>query len=391
MFKYQSYYFSFVFLCLQAVANVHAQDDKTATVKLGGYVSEMPSVMWLDRPVSTLYWQNLLQNRFNFSCNFAQYFSVEAGLRIRLLLGSKMLINPNEISFDKGWIDLSWNSFSGSNDRISTVLNSVFDRLSFTFEKAKWQIKLGRQRINWGQNFVWNPNDIFNAYSFFDFDYPERPGCDALRTTYFHSATASSELAVSVNFDRKMTAAFMHRFNWQNIDFQMIVGEQTQSDLVWGGAITGDISGISIRSEFSAFQPIRNLMDTLTTIAVSLGLDYIFQNSLMLQTEVLYNSVSQTSGSGNILSLVSTELMSAKRLSICDWNVFAQTSYPFTPRLNGAISTMYFVEEKAFYSGLSIDFSLINNLELSLMGQYFHSVEPRMNLFLGFVRLKYMF
>ena len=34
----------------------------------------------------------------------------------------------------------------------------------------------GRQRINWGQTFVWNVNDVFNAYSYFDFDYKERPG-----------------------------------------------------------------------------------------------------------------------------------------------------------------------------------------------------------------------
>ena len=40
-------------------------------------------------------------------------------------------------------------------------------------------------------NLVWNPNDLFNAFSFVDFDYEERPGSDALRiqkyTGYFHA------------------------------------------------------------------------------------------------------------------------------------------------------------------------------------------------------------
>ncbi|MDR2927510.1 MAG: hypothetical protein LBV41_04830 [Cytophagaceae bacterium] len=390
MRKIQLYGALFVVCGLGLTCSGYAQNKKTMSINFGGYVSEMPSAMWLDRPQSTFYWQNLAHNRLNFSCNFAEYFTVEAGLRTRFIFGSNMLVNPDEMSFDKGWTDLTWNIFYGNRNSFSTLLNTSFDRLNFIFEKDRWQIKLGRQRINWGQNFVWNPNDIFNTYSFFDFDYPERPGCDALRTTFFHSATASTEFAMAVNHYGKLTAAVMHHFNWRNVDFQIIAGEQTEDDMVLGGAITGDVKGVTIRSEFSAFQPVSNFTDTVTTVAVSLGLDYVFANSLMLQTEALYNNASQTTGAGNIMSLVAGQL-SAKKLSICDWNLFAQASYPFTPRFNGAVSMMYFIDAKAFYSGLSLDFSLLDDLDLSLMAQYFHSTEPKMNLMLGFARLKYSF
>jgi hypothetical protein len=263
--------------------------------------------------------------------------------------------------------------------------------LNITFEKEKWKLQAGRQRINWGQTFVWNPNDIFNTHSFFDFDYPERLGCDAFRATRFHNATSSSELAVSVNHESKITAALLHRWNRNNIDYQLIAGEQAETDFVAGGAITTDIKGLNIRGEFSYFHPIKNLADTSGIIAVSVGADYIFSNSLMLQTEVLYNNAS--SGNG-LLGLLSAPL-SAKNLSISNWNVFAQASYPITPRLNGSLSTMYFVDIQSCYAGLSLDYSVIENLDFSFIAQYFSSLGNsnlgNMQMLLGFARLKYSF
>ena len=60
----------------------------------------------------------------------------------------------------------------------------------------KWELTLGRQRINWGVNLAFNPNDLFNAYSLIDFDYQERPGSDAIRFQYFTNELSSFETAV---------------------------------------------------------------------------------------------------------------------------------------------------------------------------------------------------
>ncbi|MDR1552637.1 MAG: hypothetical protein LBS69_04135, partial [Prevotellaceae bacterium] len=79
-------------------------------------------------------------------------------------------------------------------------------------------------------------------------------------------------------------------------------------------------------------------------------------------------------------------------LSISEWNIFAQASYPFSPRLNGSLSGMYFVDAKSFYAGFSLDFSVLENLDLSLISQYFYTVKPiEMHAVFGFVRLKYSF
>jgi hypothetical protein len=144
---------------------------------------------------------------------------------------------------------------------------------------------------------------------------------------------------------------------------------------------------LNLRSELSYFHPVKNYADTSGIIAFSVGADYIFSNSLMLQTEVLYNNVSSNNG-GGLMAMYAAPL-SAKNLSISNWNVFANVSYPLTPRLNGSLSGMYFVDIKSCYAGLSLDYSVIENLDFSLHWQYFKSSDLGANL--GFVRIKYSF
>jgi len=374
--------FLFAFIAISANA-------KEKKLSFSGYVSGMPSIIILND--DNIWWQALAHNRFNFDWQMGKYFRMDVGVRNRLITGSEIMLNPKSISHDAGWLDLSWNWKEGKH----FVGNIAFDRLFFTFEKNKWKLQLGRQRINWGQTFVWNPNDIFNTYSFFDFDYPERAGCDAFRATYFHNATSSHELAVSVNRYDKVSAAYLYRWNFKGIDFQVIAGEQTESDLIVGGAITSDIKGLNIRSEMSFFHPIKHLTDTSEIVAVSLGLDYIFSNSLMLQTEVLYNNVGKSSSGNGLMGLYAAPL-SAKNLSICEWNLFAQISYPLTPRLNGSLTSMYFIDIQSCYAGISLSYSVIENLDLSFITQYFClngkiSAVGYMNMLMGFARIKYSF
>jgi hypothetical protein len=396
--------------------------------ELSGYISAMPSIIQ-QQPESDgwqiphIWWQMLVHNRLNFNWQMTEHLRIDAGIRNRFITGSEDMLDPKSISTDMAYFDMSWNFAEGKN----ALANISFDRLYITFEKNKWKLQVGRQRINWGQTFVWNPNDIFNTYSFFDFDYPERSGCDAFRSTYYHDETSSSELAVSINHDKKFTAALLHRWNSNNIDYQLIVGEQAETDIVIGAALTNDFSGLNLRGELSYFHPIKEaeqnnvIIATKTNIikpvpsgefnldsdykarkktafqsdafqatgivAISVGADYIFSNSLMLQTEVLYNNVGNDFSGSGLMGLYAAPL-SAKYLSICDWNIFANASYPITPRLNGSLSAMYFVDIDAYYAGLSLDYSVIENLDLSLIAQYF---TQNIDIFLVFARLKYSF
>ncbi len=383
-------------LCLLFPYAGFAQDNDTLPerqkkIEISGFVNDMPSVI-MPHPDSTTLWQNLIHNRLNAGWQINKNIRVDASMRNRLMVGN-MVGQPGyakDIGFDKGRVDMSWNVIDEKN----VLLNTSFDRMFVTYEKDKWNLQLGRQRINWGQTLVWNPNDIFNTYSYFDFDYVERPGCDAFRGTYYHNETSSTELAASINYDNKISAAMLHRWNRKNFDYQVIGGILTQSDIVIGGAWSGDFKGVNFRGEASYFHPVKSFTDTSGIAAVSIGFDYMFKNSLMLQTEVLYNNVGNTFARGGLLALYTAPL-SAKYLSICDWNIFVQSSYPFTPRLTASLSGMYFVNVKSCYAGLSVDYSLVENLDLSFVTQYFSTIGKSdlgdLHTWLGFMRLKYSF
>jgi hypothetical protein len=369
-------------LCLALCSRLPAQ-----TLELSGYVSDMASGI-RQHPGDGWWWENLLHNRLNFTGRFSENWKLNVGMRNRIIAGD--LVSAGSVDADPGWMDLSWNVLEGKD----ALLNTSLDRLYLAFEKGKWNVQLGRQRINWGQTLVWNPNDIFNTYSFFDFDYAERSGCDALRSTYYHTETAFTEVAASISRSGRVTAAALHQWNLHNFDYRIMGGVYAQSDMVVGGAWTGDFSGLNFRGEFSLFRPMKHFSDTGTVIAASVGLDYIFPNSLSLQAEALYNTVGNAALSGGLMDLYAAPL-SAKHLSVCEWNLFGQASCPLSPRLTSSVSSMYFVELRSLYAGFSLDCSLLENLDLSLISQYFvldgATAGSDMRVFLGFLKLKYSF
>ena len=114
------------------------------------------------------------------------------------------------------WANLTYAGYSNDNG----VLYSTIDRLFFQYNSDQFSLTLGRQRINWGIHFVWQPNDIFNSFNYLDFNYPERPGSDALRLQYYTSATSSVDIAYKINAQNQSTFGAKYAFNVWNYDFQ---------------------------------------------------------------------------------------------------------------------------------------------------------------------------
>ncbi|MCB0557706.1 MAG: hypothetical protein KDD09_02100, partial [Phaeodactylibacter sp.] len=139
---------------------------------------------------------NLIHNRLNFRWMINDELKLRTDLRTRVFYGDLVRANPNYgdaiDNVNNDYFDLSLVLL----DENAWVVQSMIDRLYLEYFKGNWEVRLGRQRINWGISTVWNPNDIFNAFSFTDFDYEERPGSDALRVKYYTGFASSVELAV---------------------------------------------------------------------------------------------------------------------------------------------------------------------------------------------------
>lgn len=334
---------------------------------------------------------NVFHNRLNLFWYPNDRITFTAQARTRFFIGDQVRLGgreyANSLESDVGWLNMSWNLI----EEKAFVLNSQLDRLWLQYRLNKMEVKIGRQRINWGQNFAWNPNDLFNTYSFFDFDYEEKPGSDAVRIQYYTGVSSVAEVAVKIDSSENITAAAKYRFSRWNYDFQFLGGILNDRDWVAGMGWAGDIKGAGFRGEVSYFHPKRNFTDTTGVWIASLGADYTFRNSFMLQLEALYSGASSSIQS---FEEFYAQPLSVKTISFTDWSILVQASYPITPLLNASLSGMYFPSIDGMFIGPTLGYSLHDNLSASIILQHFNgefTSGKRQNLTLGFLRLKYNF
>ncbi len=360
-----------------------AQNENSSSYDLSGYISAMPSLYLTED--STL-WQVLLHNRLNFNAYISKNFTISVQLRNQLIAGDFIELMDIENGFNKEnyFLPLTWKKEFGNN----YLLTSAFDRfwLQYTFNKL--EIKLGRQRINWGQTFVWNPNDIFNTYNFFDFDYPERPGADAIRVQYYPSFTSSLDLAAKIDSAGNFTGGGLFRFTRWNTEFQLLAGYYSNSDkliisdtlpqyswdtedLIAGIGFSAGIGTMSLRGEISYLYSVQEGNDSTNQFLASLAVDYTLGSKTSMMFEFFYNDNVQQS-EASFLGLYEGS-QNVKTLSSTKYNIFGQLTYPISPILNGTLAGMYFFDDNlaGFFTGPSVELSLGDNLTLAAFFQIF--------------------
>jgi hypothetical protein len=380
---------SAILLMLSCISfRLFSQEEEKKIITLNGYTSAMMTSMFekLSDPFIN---DNLIHNRLNFKGYASENLTFAVELRNRLFTGDLVKTSPSYatmIGTDQGIVDLSWNLVN----KQSFFLNTTIDRLYADLNLGKFQVRAGRQRINWGQTLVWNPNDIFNAYSYFDFDYIERPGSDAIRLQYYPNPMSAVEIAVKANSQNKITAAALYRFNKKGYDIQFLGGISDNTDLVAGAGWSGAIGSVSFRGEGTWFMPYENISDTTGTGLFTIGFDKFFNDGSMAQVQAMV--CNKPVEFGNFNSLL-TENMTAKDLAFSKFTAFASYSYPVTPLFTAGISAMWFPDLKGYFSGLSADYSAAENIDLSLLWQRFEGKfgPSRSTINIGFLRFKFSF
>lgn len=377
---------SFLLILLSGITLFSQEADRR--VSLNGYVSTMQSAIF-DSLSGPFIIDNLIHNRLNFKAYLNNNITFATELRNRLFIGDMVRSGPTYsemIASDEGVIDMSWNLLNEP----SFFLNTTIDRLWVDFNYDKFQARIGRQRINWGQTLIWNPNDIFNAYSFFEFDYIERPGSDAVRLQYYPTFSSALEIAVKADYEDRITAAGLYRFNKWGYDFQFLSGYFNSEDFVAGAGWSGAFGSVSFRGEMSWFQPMEHFTDSSGTGIFTIGFDKVFKNNSMLQFQFMY--CNNPADYNDFLSFY-TGSLSTKELAFSKFTPFGLYSYPVTPLLTISVSGMLFPDLDGYFAGSSLDFSLAENVDFSLYWQHFSSevnnLKTRMNL--GFLRIKYSF
>ena len=346
---------------------VSAQDqDDDKKLFMNGYLKDM-LIADFSLSDSTL-WTNLVHNRLNFKWYPNDTWSAILELRtqwyhgdyVRLIPNFGEVINETEDFFDWSWV---W-------ENENNVFTTMVDRGYVEYQNNNWDVKLGRQRINWGVSIVWNPNDLFNAFSYTDFDYEERPGTDALRIQRYYGFASSIELAANLA-DNLETWVIAGKWgtNKGGYDLQ-VIGGLAREDITLGGAWAGNLKLAGFKGEFTLFIPVFDNPQN-TAFVGTMSYDYSFKNSIYINTSYLFNSDGALNlGAGGIFDFYGQ--LTARNLSPYKHNVFVLATYPFHPLVNGSLSLMVFPGNPALFASPGVTFSVVQNLDLDFILQTFY-------------------
>ena len=344
------------------------QNSGKNSLKLSGYVKYMNTIMdqqdinWLN--------ESMFHNRLNLRWYPSRSFRAGVSVRNRFVYGDLVESFPSYndlISRDYGYLHKLTRNLVEED---SYLLNTSVDRLWMHYSRGSFEARIGRQRINWGQTYVWNPNDVFNAYSFFDFDYEEKPGSDAIRLMYYPSYTSSAELAVKINRQEEVTAAGYYRMNQWGYDWQFLGGILNDDEYMAGMGWSGNIAGAGFGGEMTYIRPAKRFSDTSGIFLASASASYMFDNSLYLQMEGFYNGNYENMNPASFRSYYYRPL-TVKTLSFSKLSWFAQVSYPIHPLLDGTLALMYYPDMDGFFINPSFQYALTDNVQLSAFAQLF--------------------
>lgn len=339
--------------------------------EINGYLKYLPSLR-ANSEVSDFYFDQLLHNRLNMNWQISESIGFHGALRTRIFQGYTVknvpfysdFIAQNDHLINASWLIFKENSF---------MMHSTSDRFYFNYRKEQWQVRIGRQRINWGINTVSNPNDLFNTYSFFDFDYEERPGTDAIRIQYFSGPLSRVEMAFSPGkTPRENVGALLYAFDYNNYDIQLLSGYFKNRWAV-GSGWAGSIRQTGFKGEITFFKDIEPQPGTKTSnVVAAVSADHIFANGSYFILEYTYNQ--QRNQDSEDLQFF-TQPLRADNLSFTDHSVFANYTHPVSPVLQWGLAGIYFPAEEGFFLSPNFSYSLFQDFDIQFISQLFFGKE----------------
>lgn len=357
-------------LLLLSGTKLNAQEEDSSWLKdhvsLNGYVKWLHTASFAEG--SDLLTHNFLHNRLNLKGHFGNSLVATVEVRNRFFYGETVRLNPGfgeMVDIDNGLVDLSFLPL----DERSAVFHTIVDRAYLTYNYKDWEIDIGRQRVNWGINLAWNPNDLFNAYNLVDFDYQERPGSDAIRIQHY-SPSSVAEIAIrpGESLD-EMVIGGLYKFYKVGYDFQVIVANY-YTDLALGLGWAGNIKNAGFKGEATYFQP-RESFQQEGALSASMTFDYAFKSGVYVNVAGLYNSLGSSEGFGLNATQFTTGTLSAKNLMPSKVSSFAQVSGALNSVISASGAVIFLHGMDILFVMPSVAASISNDWDVDLTGQVF--------------------
>ncbi|MBO6536565.1 MAG: hypothetical protein JJ966_10105 [Balneolaceae bacterium] len=352
------------FLWALIITVIFGVEISAQALQFRGYVKELGSLAF-SNDLGTVNYDNIVHNRLETVWDANDNFELKLDLRNRLISGNSVSSTPLYADFlddDPGFLDMSWILLESD----AHVLHSTIDRAQLTYFNGPFEATLGRQRINWGQTFVWSPNDLFNAYAYLDFDYEERPGTDAFSAEYAWGFASSVNLGYRFGDSlNESVIAVMYRDNFAEYDIQLLAGSHFDEWMV-GAGWSGYFRDAGFKGEISYFQPKSSSSTEKNIVTASMGFDYMLPNAVYISGEFLYNGGFESAG--NTLAQIS-QPPSADNLFIAKTGFYLNGSFSASPLTTISLSTLGSFDESVFILIPQVSYSISENTDLLFLSQ----------------------
>lgn len=375
---------------LSLFLSVHsAKDSGTQKLRVHGYVKTLGQGSFV-RDLRTAGYSGILHARINTAWAPHPSWKLRLELRQRLFTGD-LVQQPGFktlVGQDEGWRSLTRSGQCGRD----LLWTAAIDRASLSYRHGAWECIAGRQRINWGINTVWNPNDVFNTYNFFDFDYEERPGCDGLRLLYRLPGRGAVEMAAAAgsgNTNRKL--ALLWRSGLGRYDVQLLGGRY---DTLWfaGAGWAGNLSKAGFKGEATAYRKGINAAHAQAALLASVAVDYTFSKGWYVLGSYLFNSNGSNQLAG--LGMLSYQKLSPMNLMPLKQQIAVQASRQINPLLQASFTAIYGWSTQLSIFIPAVSLWLAQNWETTLLAQSVFAEMGSRYQSLGqsiFMRMRYSF
>lgn len=279
------------------------------------------------------------------------------------IIGSKYLDETKGTPFDttlyKPDVPFNTSAKLGSDpyDRVKIY------RALVKYEEQGHVFTIGLQRVAFGIGRIWTPTDMFNPLKSLSLESGERSPVFAADYNYAFSDTGSVETVISRQEKNDTKGALRIKEYLLFADMGMVFIKERERQMI-GYEIEGHLfdSGIEVRSEGGIFT---NTKDDVSFKKWILGMDYGFENSLILTLEYLYNETdySQTP-MPNFGKDVFTDVIMQKDSRYGA----AIAGYSFSTLLSGSLLFMYNLDDNSAIAVPSIIYSLSDESTLNIGG-----------------------
>jgi hypothetical protein len=361
----------FIVGCVFSITFLTAQDSVVVKKwEVRGYIKDL-QILSFDKDFANLVTNNLIHNRINVKYKPTPKFTAALELRNRLYWGEGVRLTP---SFSSGLRNKNeaFNFSEAWFDQGSMIFHSNVDRLWLEYRATSWNIRVGRQRINWGIGTTWNPNDLFNTFNFLNFDYEERPGSDAVKIQYLTGSMSHVELAVAqYGTDGKTIAAVRYFVNRANYDVQFIGGWYTEQVTV-GLGWSGSIKDAGFKGEAQYFVKRDSLAHQVNVVLEG---DYMFDNGWYVSAGGLLNNngIHAPIINWNIVELE----LSPRYLMPTRWNVLGTVAKQINPLLNINMAFVYSPGTNLLMVLPTAKYNIATDFDIDLVWQSFFAEQSR--------------